>query len=84
MFCKCSKCQKKKEGDYAYSCKQYNKEKGIPAEIWNKENAECPYFESVQEGMDQNQIEASEEFVLKNKSAKKHKMKKFSHLIRMK
>lgn len=54
VFCICSKCKKKKEGNYAYSCKQYNKEKGIPAEIWNKENAECPYFEPVEQELDKN------------------------------
>lgn len=84
MFCICSKCKKKKEGDYAYSCKQYNKEKGIPAEIWNKENAECPYFESMQEEVDKNQVEILEQSILKNESEKKHRMKKVSALIRMK
>lgn len=49
MYCVCSKCMKKQEGDYAYSCKEYNREKGIPAEIWNGKNMDCPYFQSKNE-----------------------------------
>lgn len=47
----CNKCRRK-HGEKAYFCDIYPEEKevrpgtgGVPAEIWAKENAQCPYFE---------------------------------------
>lgn len=45
LFCICRKCKKRENSKKAYSCTEYPKRKGIPAEIWNTENAQCPYYE---------------------------------------
>lgn len=45
----CSVCRRTNHEKYPYSCEIYKKnkvsDKGIPSEIWAKENAECAYFE---------------------------------------
>lgn len=45
LYCTCLSCENLFKGNYARSCKQYNYRNGIPPEIWNTENAQCPYYE---------------------------------------
>ncbi len=45
LFCVCLSCKKYTVNTIAHSCSKYTKRDSIPPEIWNKENAECPYFE---------------------------------------
>ena len=86
LFCICHDCRK--HDDYVkngpHSCEAYPNINGIPRDIWNKENAECPYFEPIEREPDKNQTETQGVFILKSESDTKHKMKKLFDLIRMK
>ncbi len=46
LYTICHRCKKRKgyEKNGPYSCSTYPNINGIPREIWNTKNAECPYF----------------------------------------
>lgn len=43
-YSRCLTCEKRKQGEYAKSCKAYPKQHGIPPKIWNGKYEECEHF----------------------------------------
>lgn len=45
LYCTCLSCNKRKQGEKAHSCAAFPDRNGIPAKVWNEENAKCEHYE---------------------------------------
>lgn len=81
LYCICINCKNREINGKAYSCPTYPKEKGIPSEIWNSEEAECPFFEPIRQENEEGYSSIAKESASNKGINRNYGMKKFSDLI---